>query len=149
LLSAANDLFHLSKQIMLERMVENSVGELLIGVTRDPQFGLVLTIAMGGILVELLNESVSLLLPTHQNQIQAALMSLKIAPMFESYRGQPAWDFDAVVNAVLAVQKFALVYQDQLLELDINPLMVGARGPANATGATVADALIILTPEKN
>jgi hypothetical protein len=104
---------------------------------------------MGGILVELLNESVSLLLPTHQTQIQTALMSLKMAPLFESYRGQPAWDFEAVVNAVLAVQKFALDYQNRLLELDINPLMVGARESANASGATVADALIILTPEKN
>jgi acyl-CoA synthetase (NDP forming) len=149
LLSAANDLFPLSNQIMLEKMVENSVGELLIGVTRDSQFGLVLTIAMGGILVELLNESVTLLLPTHQTQIQTALMSLKMAPLFESYRGQPAWDFDAVVKAVLAVQKFALDYQYRLLELDINPLMVGARESANASGTAVADALIILTPEKN
>jgi len=83
------------------------VGELLIGVTRDPQFGLVLTIGLGGIMVELLKESISLLLPTGKHQIQAALKSLKIAPLFESYRGQAAWDFDAVVDAVLAVQHFA------------------------------------------
>ncbi len=147
LLSASDDLFSLSKEILLEKMVENPVGELLIGVTRDPQFGLVLTIGLGGILVELLKESISLLLPTDQHQIQVALKSLKIAPLFESYRGQAAWDFDAVVDAVLAVQRFALEYQDRLLELDINPLIVGAQNAADGRGATVADALIIMKPE--
>ncbi len=147
LLSVSDELFSLSKEILLEKMIENPVGELLIGITRDPQFGLVLTIGLGGILVELLKESISLLLPTGQRQIQAALMSLKIAPLFESYRGQAAWNFDAVVDAVLAVQNFALDYQDRLLELDINPLIVGAINTSDGKGATVADALIIMKPE--
>lgn len=147
LLSAASDLFSLSDEIMLEKMIENSVGELLIGVTHDSQFGLVLTIGMGGILVELLKESISLLLPTHQTQIQAALRSLKIAPLFESYRGQPAWDFEAVVDAVLAVQRFALDYQNRLVELDINPLIISTKDYGGGNHAIVADALIILTSE--
>lgn len=146
LLSATGDLFSMSEEIMLERMVENSAGELLIGITRDAQFGLLLTIAMGGVLVELLKDSVGLLLPTDRNQIQTALNTLKIAPLFSSYRGQPAWDFNAIVDSVLALQRFALAYKDRLLELDINPLMVGTQN--NDGGAIVADALIILLPEE-
>jgi len=148
LLEAASDLFSLSDEIMLEKMIENGVGEFIVGVTRDEQFGLVLTIGMGGILVELLKESNSLLLPTDTSQIEMALKSLKIAPLFDSYRGQAAWNFDAVVGAVLAVQQFSLDYQNRLVELDINPLIIGT-SESSIGGASVADALIIFSAEKN
>ncbi len=136
------EMMRLHKQVMLEKMVENTVGEFLIGVTRDPQFGFVLTIAMGGVLVELLQESVSLLLPVDKTQLKDAIMSLKISALFESYRGQPAWDLDAVVEAAESVQKFVMDYQESLLELDINPLMIGTKD--SGVGAVAADALIVL-----
>ena len=53
----------LGSGLLVETMVTDGVAELLIGVTRDPQFGLLMTIAAGGVLVELLGDSASLLLP--------------------------------------------------------------------------------------
>lgn len=120
----ADELFEISGQIMLENMVNDALGELIIGVTNNPQYGLFLTVGLGGAMVELLKESTKLLLPTHRSEITTAIRSLKIAPLFDSYRGQKAWNLDAVIDAVLAVQSFALEHQHSLLELDINPLLV-------------------------
>ncbi|MDH3412991.1 MAG: acetate--CoA ligase family protein, partial [Gammaproteobacteria bacterium] len=69
-----------------------------------------------------------------------ALRSLRLWPLLEGFRNRPAADVDAVVEAVLAVQRFATDNLGTLEELDINPLMVRARGQ----GAVAADALIRL-----
>jgi acyl-CoA synthetase (NDP forming) len=133
----ATELFELTDTILLESMVSDTLGELIIGVTNDPQYGLFLTIGLGGTLVELLKDSTSLLLPATPNEIETAIDTLKIAPLFDSYRGQKAWSKSAVLKAVLAVQSFALKYQHTLLELDINPLLV------SDTSAVAVDALAL------
>ncbi len=134
--AACTHLFDLSDQLLLEQMITESLGELIIGVTRDPQFGLCLTLGLGGTMVELLQESVSLLLPSDERAIREALLSLKVAPLFSGYRNQTSWPLEATVQAVLAVQQFAIAQQHNLLELDINPLML------QADAAVAADALV-------
>jgi len=136
---AATELFELSDQLFLEAM-KPSLVELIVGVTRDRQFGLVLTIGSGGILVELLKDARTLLIPAQRDEIEATVLTLKSAPLLKGYRGKPAADIDATVTAILAIQQYAIAHADSLVELDVNPLLIGAQGE----GVFAADALIVL-----
>jgi acyl-CoA synthetase (NDP forming) len=126
-------------RFLVEPMVEGAVGELLVGVKRDPQFGLVLVIAAGGILVELLRDSVSLLLPVTEGEVEAALRRLKSFALFDGFRGRPRSDLPAAIAAILAIARYAEAHRQHLLELDVNPLMLLPEGK----GALAVDALIV------
>ncbi len=140
---AATDLFKLSDRLYLETM-KPALAELIVGVTRDPQFGLVLTIGSGGILVELLKDVITLLIPSQRDEIETAVLNLKSAPLLKGYRGKPQADIDATVDAILAIQQYAIANANSLIELDVNPLLIGAQGE----GVFAADALIVLEEQK-
>jgi acyl-CoA synthetase (NDP forming) len=140
---AAGELFALSDQLYLEAM-KPSLAELIVGVTRDQQFGLVLTIGSGGILVELLQDAKTLLIPARRDEIEAAVSGLRSAPLLEGYRGKPRADINATVNAILAIQQYAISHANSLIELDVNPLLIGAQGE----GVFAADALIVLQEQE-
>ena len=125
-------------QILLEPRAEPPLAELIVGIKREHDFALALVIGAGGVLVELLKDSVSLLLPTTDSAIRAALLNLRSASLLQGFRGRPAADLDALVAAIRAVADYACENAGQLLELDVNPLMVGAHG------TTAVDALIRL-----
>jgi acyl-CoA synthetase (NDP forming) len=128
-------------QVLLEPMATPPLAELIVGIKRENDFGLALVIGAGGILVELLKDSRSLLLPTTDGAIRAALLSLRSATLLQGFRGREAADLDALVAAIRAVADYACENAGQLLELDVNPLLVGAHG------ATAVDALIRLGHE--
>jgi len=73
---------------LVERMVEGSVAELILGVMRDPVYGYTLTIGAGGILTELLADAATLMIPATEAEIRAALAGLKSAPLLQGYRGR-------------------------------------------------------------
>jgi acyl-CoA synthetase (NDP forming) len=123
-------------QLLLEPMANPPLAELIVGIKRENDFGLALVIGAGGILVELLKDSRSLLLPTTDGAIRQALLSLRSAPLLQGFRGRQAADLDALVAAIRAVADYACENAGQLLELDVNPLLVGA------DGTTAVDALI-------
>ena len=110
--------------LYIETMVTDAIAELLIGVRLDPPYGWLLTLGSGGVLVELQRDAAHVLMPAAAQDIHAALRSLRLYPLLTGYRGRPAADLDAVLQAVLAVQTWAAAHADQLLELDINPLLV-------------------------
>jgi acyl-CoA synthetase (NDP forming) len=126
-------------RFLVEEMIEGGVAELLIGVRADPQVGLALTLAAGGMAVEIFNDQKVLLLPTRREAVAEALAGLRIAPLLEGARGRPRADLNAAVEAVLAVARYAEARRGRLLELEINPLVVRATGE----GAVAADALLI------
>lgn len=125
-------------QLLLEPMATPPLAELIVGIKRENDFGLALVIGAGGILVELLKDSRSLLLPTTDGAIRGALLSLRSAALLQGFRGREAADLDALVAAIRAVADYACENAGQLLELDVNPLLVGAHG------TTAVDALIRL-----
>jgi acetate---CoA ligase (ADP-forming) len=135
--AAAKRMSKLGSELLIEKMVEGSVAELIIGLTRDPQFGLALVIGAGGIFTELLKDSVTLLLPCSESEILRALKTLRIWKLIEGFRGKSG-DQQATVEAIKSICKFAEAYKDQIEELDINPLFVLPKG------AVAADALIKL-----
>ena len=87
--------------LYVERMVTGGVAELIVGITRDPLFGPVMTIGSGGVLVELLKDSATLLLPATRDDIEAALRGLKLFPLLDGFRGRPKADLDAAIDAIL------------------------------------------------
>ncbi|MDT4864164.1 ATP-grasp domain protein [compost metagenome] len=126
------------EQVLLERMASPPLAELIVGIKRENGFALALVIGAGGILVELLKDSRSLLLPTTDAAIREALLSLRSAPLLQGFRGRPAVHMDALVDVICSVADYACEHADRLLELDVNPLLV------NAEGAVAVDALIRL-----
>lgn len=138
-LAAAESLVGLGSGLYVERMVEGGVAELIVGITRDPLFGPVMTVGTGGVLVELLKDSATLLLPATRDEIEAALRGLKLFPLLDGFRGRPKADLEAATDAILKIADFALANADTLAELDVNPLIVCAEGK----GAWVADALLV------
>jgi len=137
---AANELFKLSDTLYCEIMLQSPVAELIVGITRDAQFGLVLTIGSGGILVEILKDSQTLLIPAERDDIETAINGLKLSPLLNGYRGKPKADITAAIDAIMSIQDYALSLSDKLIELDVNPLLLCAEGE----GVYAADALIVL-----
>ncbi len=140
---AGAEMAGLGTGLYVERMIETGAAELIVGITNDLLFGPVLTIGSGGVLVELLKDSQTLLLPTTRHEIDVALRALKLFALLDGYRGKPKADVDAAISAIEAIAKFAVENSNKILEMDINPLIVCNAG----NGATIADALIILREE--
>lgn len=128
-------------RILVERMITDAVAELIVGIDRDPVAGPVLVIGAGGVLVDLLEDSAVLTLPTTAAAVHDALAGLRCAPLFQGYRGRPVADLDAAVAAILALARFAATAWDWLAELDINPLLLRPAG----NGVVAADALVATT----
>jgi acyl-CoA synthetase (NDP forming) len=139
---AADALSALGSGLYIERMVSGGVAELIVGITRDPIFGPVMTVGSGGVLVELLKDSATLLLPATRADIEAALRGLKMFPLLDGYRGRPKAGLDAAIDAISGIAEFAVANAGAIEELDINPLIVCAEGQ----GAWIADALLVVVP---
>lgn len=137
--NAARDLESFGTGLYVERMVSNSVAELIVGFNRDPMFGAVMTLGTGGVMVELLRDSVTLLLPATRNEIEAAIRGLKLFPLLDGFRGRPRADIQAAIDVIAGVAEFVLDDEGEIDELDINPLIVCAQGE----GAWIADALLV------
>jgi acyl-CoA synthetase (NDP forming) len=123
-------------RILVERMSPSPVAELIVGIKSEAGFGIALVIGAGGVLVELVNDSASLLLPTSEAEVRRALESLKIHKLLQGFRGKPGGDVDATVNAIMAIAHYATEHADTIAELDVNPLMV------HEQGVVAVDALI-------
>jgi succinyl-CoA synthetase beta subunit len=123
---------------LIEQQVDGAVAELVVGVQRDPQYGLALTVGTGGVLVELLRDTATLLIPTSRSQIRSALRTLRGWPLLTGFRGRKPADVDAVLDTVQAVARYAYDCRDCLVELEINPLLVLPEGQ----GAVAADVVI-------
>jgi acyl-CoA synthetase (NDP forming) len=134
---AAHRLVGIGTGLFVERMVQGGVAELIVGVTRDPLFGPVMTVGSGGVLVELLKDSATLLLPASRADIEASLRGLKLFPLLDGFRGRPKADVPAAVDAIEGIARFVLAQSDSIEELDINPLIVCEQG------AWIADALLV------
>ena len=87
---------------LAEEMVTGAVGEILLGLRRDPVYGVSLTLGMGGVTAEVLADTVTLILPATESEILTAMRGLRLWPLLDGYRGRPRADMAAV--AAMAVQ---------------------------------------------
>jgi acyl-CoA synthetase (NDP forming) len=142
--TAVGEMSGLSESYLIEKMIDGVVAELIVGVARDEQFGPYLLVGGGGILVEMMKDSASLLMPTTRERVLHALDQLKCAPLLKGFRGAPPADLNAAADAILAVAGMVENDPSSIIELDINPLMLLAEGQ----GVVAADALISLNTKQ-
>ncbi|WP_420623267.1 acetate--CoA ligase family protein [Candidatus Poriferisodalis sp.] len=109
--------------VTVEEHVAAAVAELLVSIRSEPPVGMLLTLGAGGTLVEMLDDTAALLLPTDPADVRAALRSLRIWPLLAGHRGRPPAALDAVVSVVSALA--TLVSTDRsITEVEINPVLV-------------------------
>jgi acetate---CoA ligase (ADP-forming) len=123
--------------IVVQRMATEGV-EMILGVKRDPLFGPVILCGFGGILVELLKDVAIGIPPLSREQARDMLKRLRGSPVLAGVRGKPPADVDALCDAIVAVSRLAVALGEQLLGLDINPLIVLSEG----NGVVAVDALV-------
>ena len=135
--TAISKLLKKSDRVLVEEMMSETFTELIVGAFIDATGMWTLTIGAGGVLTELLEDSVTLTLPTSEIHIEKAIHSLKVYKLLTGYRGQTAADMSKLVNTIKNIAEFVVQNCGTLVELDINPL---AAGPNNTMAL---DALII------
>jgi len=117
--------------------------EIIVGVTKDPQFGHALMAGLGGIFVEVLKDVSFRLIPFTENDAREMLKELKAYKILEGIRGEPPRDIDSLVNVMLAVSKM-IAENPEITELDCNPTFVYEKGK----GTLVVDARILIGSSK-
>jgi len=125
--------------LLVQRMAPAGV-EVLVGVTRDPTFGLMLVVGAGGVQTELFADTASRPLPVTRVEIAAMLREVRSLRALEGFRGMPAADVPALVRAVAGVARLAHALGDRLRSLEVNPVIVQPRGK----GAVAVDLLVAL-----
>jgi acetate---CoA ligase (ADP-forming) len=126
---------------LVSQMVNQGV-ETILGVHRDPAFGPVITFGLGGVLVELLADTVCALAPVGTDEARAMIARIKSAPLLTGYRGGPAHDVEALAQAIASLSAFAHRHQGRLRSIEINPLRV----MPGSGGVIALDAVIEMDP---
>jgi acetyltransferase len=128
--------------VLAQRMVSGGT-EVVVGLHRDPQFGPVVMVGLGGVLVEALEDVAFGAAPLTRSDAQAMLRSLRGARVLSGVRGRPPADVDALIAVLTAVSRLGVDAEGAIAELDINPLIVHPRGG----GVVAVDGLIVLSEQ--
>jgi acetyl-CoA synthetase (ADP-forming) len=102
--------------------------ELLVSIRRDPQFGPLVMVGAGGVTVELTRDTASVPAPISRERAESLLRGLRLAPLFDGYRGREPLDIGAAAEIVARLSWLAVDLGERLVDLEINPLIVGKRG---------------------
>jgi acyl-CoA synthetase (NDP forming) len=119
-----------------------AVAELLVGARIDPDFGPLVVVGAGGILVELYRDVAVRLAPIDEDEALEALRSTRAADLLDGFRGKPRGDTTAAARAVSAVSRFAAEFADTILEVEVNPLAILPEGE----GSKALDCALLLRP---
>jgi len=126
----------LGNEVVVQRQAEPGI-ELALGIVRDPLLGPLVVVAAGGTLVELLGQRSVALPPIDQPAAAELIDRLPFAPLLHGHRNQPAVDLDAVHQAVMALSDISQELGDQIVAVDVNPLIL------TPSGALAVDALVL------
>lgn len=124
--------------VLVEEMLPPGT-EMIVGALRDPVFGPTVMVGLGGIFVEALEDVAFRVAPITRRDARDMLAELKGGRILQGLRGRPAADIDAVIDVLLKVSALAVDFQDEIAEIDINPLLVYPVGQ----GVRAADALVV------
>jgi acetyl-CoA synthetase (ADP-forming) len=102
--------------------------ELICSIRRDPQFGPLVMVGSGGVTVELMRDTISAPAPVSPARAEELLRSLRLAPLFDGYRGRDRIDVGAMARIVSDLSWLAFDLGDRLVDLEINPLIAGRAG---------------------
>lgn len=124
--------------VMVQKM-ERGVAEIIVGATRDPVFGPVLTVGLGGVLTEIYQDTSHRLLPVDEDIALQMLRELKAFALLDGFRGKPRGDLAAACRSIVAVGNALLAAPADVAEVEVNPLLIKEVGQ----GVAVLDALIV------
>jgi len=123
---------------LVQKMVPGG-REVLIGMSRDPQFGPLVAFGLGGIYVEALKDVVFRVAPFSRQEAEEMIREIRAYPLLEGVRGEPPADHEAMVDALCRISQLVTDFPE-IVELDINPLMVFDEG----RGAVALDMRLVL-----
>jgi acetyltransferase len=112
--------------VMIQEMVPAGK-EVIMGITRDPQFGHMIMFGLGGIYVEVMKDIAFRIVPLSREDAHEMIRETKTFPLLRGVRGEAEADIDAIENSLLMLSRMALDFP-QIIEADINPLIVRRRG---------------------
>jgi len=113
--------------------------EVILGVSRDPQFGPMLMVGLGGVAVEIMRDVAFAPVPLSEDDAYRLLARLKGRGLLDAYRGKPAADVGALARLMVSLGSFAADQAQTVAEIDLNPVIVHDEGK----GLSVVDALIV------
>ena len=122
--------------VLVQEMAPAST-EVIVGATKDPQFGPALMFGLGGIFVEVLKDVTFRIAPITEDDAKEMITEVKAYPILKGFRGQPPADIDAIANILLSTSKLVMEHPE-IKELDLNPIIVYEKG------AKTVDARVIL-----
>lgn len=126
--------------VLVAPMVRGGV-ELIAGVSRDPVFGPVVMVGLGGIYAEILKDVAVQVAPVSEDEALRMIRSLRMFPLLDGARGQPKADVAAAARTVARLSEFACRHVNDVAEIDMNPILVKPEGE----GVLVLDALMVPT----
>ena len=112
---------------------------MLLGMSRDPQFGPLVAFGLGGIYVEALRDVSFRVAPFSRQEADEMIREIRSYPLLEGIRGEPPADHGAMVEALLRISRLVTDFPE-IVELDVNPLMVFEEG----RGAIAIDMRLVL-----
>jgi acyl-CoA synthetase (NDP forming) len=126
--------------VLVQHQVEGAVAEMLLGVSRDEQFGPVVLVGLGGIFAEALDDVAMRVAPVDGAEAKRMLRELRGYRILTGFRGRPPGDVEALADAVVRLSRLASELEDEVCEVDVNPVLVLPAG----RGVVAVDALVTL-----
>jgi acetate---CoA ligase (ADP-forming) len=127
--------------VLVQKMVAQGV-EVIVGGRVDPQFGPLVVVGLGGVLVELLNDTALAPAPIGPHEAEAVLRQLRAFRLLQGYRGLPAADLALLCEIICRASEFIADQRELVRELDINPLICAA------SNIIAVDALIVRAADR-
>jgi len=121
--------------ILVQEMAPQST-EVIVGATKDPQFGPALMFGLGGIFVEVLKDVTFRIAPLSEADAREMITEVKAYPILKGYRGQPPADVEAIVKILLNTSRLMMEHP-KIKELDLNPIMVYEKGAKTVDARTI------------
>jgi succinyl-CoA synthetase beta subunit len=123
--------------ILIQEMIRGN-RELVLGLSRDAQFGPCVMFGLGGVLTEVINDTVFRVAPLEKIDAQEMMQELRAKAILDPFRGQAAADREAIARSLIAIGKIGLE-NEAVAEIDVNPMIIDPAGQVKAV-----DALVVL-----
>ncbi len=115
------------KKISVQKMADEPITELIIGMTTDPQFGPALMFGIGGILVELLEDVSFRIAPITEYDANEMIHDIKGFPILDGFRGKPKADIGAIIETLMKISELVTKHEE-INEMDLNPVFIYDKG---------------------